>query len=283
MGDPAMQVIDFRCRPNTPEYLPALSGSSTNPVMRRLGSPMPKPGTLEEWVAGFREAGVEVAVFTGRQSAGTAGVDVGNEYVAEVANRFPGRVIGFAGIDPMRGMASVRLVEHAVKELGLKGITIDPFGSGVAANDRRLYPIYAKCAELNVPVVVTCGPLPFPGPRLAHGDVRTVDDVATDFPELTIIIDHSGWPWVTETIAIAFRHENVYIDTSLYSHLPGGELFAEAANTIIPDRILFASCYPVVPIRTALERVRSLPFTPEALSGVLYGNACKLFTRFGWL
>lgn len=278
-----MRVIDFRCRPNTPAYLKAVAGPTTAPVMRRLGSPQPSPGTLEQWVDGFEAEGVEIAVFTGRQSRGTGDVDVGNEYVAEVAARFPGKVVGFAGIDPMRGMASVRTVEHVVRGLGLKGITIDPFGSGVAANDRRLYPVYAKCAELDVPVVITCGPLPFPGPRLAHGDVRNVDDVATDFPELTIVIDHSGWPWVTETIAIAFRHENVYIDTSLYSHLPGSNLFAEAANTIIPDRILFASCYPVVPIGLALERVRGLPFTPEALEGVLYGNARKLLTRFGCL
>lgn len=275
-----MRIIDFRCRPNTPEYLRVIDAPTSRPVMRRLGTTMPAPGTLEQWVEKFGEIGIETAVFTGRQSRSTSGADIGNDYVADAATRFPGKIVGIAGIDPMRGMQSVRDVVHAIETLGLKGITVDPFGGQIAANDRRLYPVYAKCVELDVPVIITCGPLPFPGPRLAHGDVRAIDDVACDFPELTIVIDHSGWPWVQETIAIAFRHDNVFIDTSLYSHLPGGELFAEAANTIIPEKLLFASCYPVIPLEVAIERVRSLPFTPEALERVLYSNAAALLERF---
>ncbi len=275
-----MRMIDFRSRPNTPEYLVALQHPLTKNVMRKLGTTPPVATTLEGWVAACEAQGVERLVFAGRQSEDTEGHDVGNEYVAEAARRFPGKVIGFAGINPLRGMKSVEAVEHAVRVLALKGISIDPFGGPVEANDRRLYPVYAKCAELDVPIVITCGPLPFAGPRLDHGDVRAVDDVAADFPELTIVIAHCGWPWVTETIAIAFRHENVYIDTSLYSHLPGAALFAEAANTIIPDRILFASCFPVVPVDLALARLRNLPFTPEALESVLYHNADRLLRRF---
>lgn len=275
-----MKIIDFRCRPNTPEYLRVID-SASRPVMKRLGTTrMPEPATLEQWVAIIGEFGIETAVFTGRQSRRTADADIGNDYVADAVKRFPGKVVGIAGIDPTRGMQSIRDVVHAVETLGLKGITVDPFGGQMAANDRRLYPVYAKCVELDVPVVITCGPLPFPGPRLEHGDVRAIDDVATDFPELTIVIDHSGWPWVQETIAIAFRHENVFIDTSLYSHLPGGELFAEAANTIIPEKLLFASCYPVIPLETAIARVSALPFTPEARERVFYTNAAMLLERF---
>ncbi len=275
-----MRIIDFRCRPNTAEYLRVIDAPTSRPVMKRLGSSMPAPATLGQWVDAIGAAGIETAVFTGRQSRSTADVDVGNDYVADAVAQFPDKLVGIAGIDPTRGMQSVRDVVHAVEVLGLKGITVDPFGGQMAANDRRLYPIYAKCVELDVPVIITCGPLPFPGPRLAHGDVRAIDDVACDFPELTIVIDHSGWPWVQETIAIAFRHENVFIDTSLYSHLPGGELFAEAANTIIPDKLLFASCYPVVPLDVAIARVRALPFTPEALERVFYSNAAALLERF---
>lgn len=275
------KVIDFRCRPNTPEYLAVISGSVGTNVIRRLGLPAPQPGTLEEWIRLLDREGVELAVFTGRQSKGTESFDVDNDYVAAVARQFPKRVIGFAGIDPMRGAESVRGVENAVRNLGLKGVALDPFGSSAPANDRRIYPVYAKCAELGVPVVITCGPLPFPGPRLDYGDVRAIDDIACDFPGLTIMINHTGWPWVAETIAIAFRHENVYINTSLYAHLPGGELFAQAANTILPDRIIFASAYPVSPIATAIHRLTTLPFTPEALDRVLYGNAHKLLTRLG--
>lgn len=275
------KIIDFRCRPNTTEYLSVISGSIGTHVIRRLGLPTPMPGTIEEWMKGLDSNGVELAVFTGRQSGSTESFDIDNNYVAQVVKRFPKRVIGFAGIDPMRGPESVRGIEHAVAQLGLRGIALDPFGSAVQANDRRLYPVYAKCAELDVPVVITCGPLPFPGPRLDYGDVRCVDDVACDFPGLSIMINHTGWPWVAETIAIAFRHDNVYINTSLYAHLPGGHLFAEAANTILPERIIFASGFPVSPIETALERLQTLPFTPAALEAVLYGNAHRLLRKHG--
>lgn len=276
-----MPLIDFRCRPPTPEYLRALELPLTQTVMKKLGSPRPEPRSLDEWIEDLDVLDVRRVVFAGRQSGGTGSADVTNDYVAQVMQRFPGRVIGLAGIDPLQGMAAVRETSRTIGELGLKGVALDPYGGRVSANDRRFYPVYAKCAELGVPVVITTGPLPFAGPRLAHGDVTAIDDVACDFPELTIVIDHTGWPWVTETIALAFRHENVFIDTSFYMHLPGCALFAEAANTIIPDRILFASGSPVVPIATALERVKALPFTEEALEGVLYRNAERLLRRFG--
>jgi len=276
-----MAIIDFRARPPTPEYLRALELPLTQTVMRKLGSPQPQPRTIDEWMQDLTRFDVERVVFAGRQSSGTSANDVTNEYVAEVMHGYPDRVVGLAGIDPLLGMRSVREVRRAVEELGLKGVALDPYGGRIAANDRRLYPIYAKCAELGVPVVITSGPLPFAGPRLEHGSVLPIDDVACDFPELTIVIDHSGWPWVTETIALAFRHENVYVDTSFYFHLPGCAQFAEAANTCIPDRILFASGFPVVPIPTALERVRMHPFSPEALEGVLYRNADRLLRKLG--
>ncbi len=276
-----MPIIDFRARPPTVEYLKALDLPLTRTVMRKLGSSRPEPRTLQEWMADLDRQDVRRVVFAGRQSATTGPGDVTNEYVAEVMHQFPTRVVGLAGIDPMLGLRAVREVTRAVTELGLRGVALDPYGGRVAANDRMFYPVYARCAELGVPVVITTGPLPFAGPRLAHGDVSPIDDVACDFPELTIIIDHTGWPWVNEVIAIAFRHDNVFVDTSFYIHLPGTAVLAEAANTIIQDRVLFASGFPVVPIETALARVRALPFTPEALDGVLYRNAETLLRRFG--
>ncbi len=115
--------------------------------MRKLGTTPPKETTLDGWVKAFEANGVERVVFTGRQCDVTGEHDVGNEYVSEVARRFPGRVIGFAGINPLHGMRSVKAIEYAVRSLGLKGISIDPFGGLVQANDPRLYPVYAKCAE----------------------------------------------------------------------------------------------------------------------------------------
>lgn len=247
-------------------------------VIGKVGA-LPAPAQTGEWIECMAACGIRRMVFTGRDSDHTSSFDVSNEYVAEVASRYADNVIGFAGIHPLRGMASVRAVDRAVRELGLKGIAVDPFGLETRANDARLFPVYARCAEWDVPVVITCGPLPFRGPRLEFGDVRWIDDIAEYFPELTIIISHGGWPWVTETVALAFRHEHVYVDTSFYAHLPGGEMLAHAANSIIPDKVLFASGFPIVPVDTALERIRNMPFRPDTLQCVLYTNAETLLRR----
>ena len=272
-------LIDFRCRPNTKEYMVALTAPLAKEVMSKLGSNPPEPRTLDEWVDYLKYNGVEKAVFTGRESESTGKYDVNNEYVASVCKKYSDTIIGFAGIDPSRGDKTLKSIDYCAHELGLRGVSIDPYGSRIQPNDASLYKAYERCQELNLPVVITCGPLPFKGPRLSHGDVRCIDDIAVDFPDMTIIIDHTGWPWVTEAIAIALRNDNVYIDTSLYMGMPGASLLAEAANSVIPKKLLFASCFPIVSIEAALKQLSGLPFDKPSLRRVTHDNALELLKR----
>lgn len=133
-----------------------------------------------------------------------------------------------------------------------------------------MYPICQKATELNVPVVLTMGPLVG-----KWGDPWPVDQVAVDFPDLNIVCSHGCYPQVTEWIALAWRRDNVYLEASIYEFLPGAEPFIAAANTIIQDRVVYASAFPFNPLET-LERFLKLPLGPVAQEKVLYSNAAHL-------
>ncbi|TEB11272.1 amidohydrolase family protein [Pelotomaculum propionicicum] len=271
-----MRVLDCRARPNTPEYFSLLQGEGIKTVFRKSGNPFPKESTLEDFISDIDKAGIDKVVCTGRDIETTSAWKVTNDYVANMVSKYPDRIIGIAGIDPNKGDGAVREVERAVNELGLKGASIDPFGAGLYANDPKMYPIYQKCSDLKVPVFITIGPLPVSGTKISFGSPLPIDDVAVDFPKLKILCSHGGWPFTREMVAIAWRNDNVYFETSVYHFLPGAELVVEAANTIISDKLVFASAHPFAPFKESLERFKKLPFKEEVLPKVLYQNAAQM-------
>jgi predicted TIM-barrel fold metal-dependent hydrolase len=190
--------------------------------------------------------------------------------------------VGYAGIDPNKGMDAFREVRRAVKELGLRGISMDPCYHKAPANDKRYYPIYAVCCDLGVPVMLTAGPAPrVPETVIEHAAPRTVDEVARDFPDLTIIVGHAGWPWVREMVAVAMRHRHVYFEMSVYEEMPGMEDAVRAANSVLADKVLFASAHPFVPTTEALRRYRSLGFAPPVLEKILHANGARILGLTG--
>jgi hypothetical protein len=138
-------------------------------------------------------------------------VDALGEAVAESK----GRLIGAASYNPWRIEDSLREVERGVREYGFRYVWFHPLSFGMAPNDRRFYPLYAKCAELDIAVGFQVGhsaevlPSDVGRPMLA-------DDVAIDFPDLRINLSHTGWPWVDEWCSMLWRHPNVYGDISSY-------------------------------------------------------------------
>ncbi len=279
-----MDIVDFRVRPNTEPFFPLTQNPSWGHVFRTMGYPPPteRPVTLKEFMQEVDSLGISAFVCAGRDiESSRTKFRVPNDYVAQMMKDYPGRIVGFAGIDPLKGRDAVREIDRSIEELGLAGVALDPFECGVDAGDRRLYRVYERCAELDVPVILTVGPLPLKGVPMRLGSVLPVDDVATDFPELTLICVHGGWPFTTQMIAIAMRHERVYFDTSIYFRMPGAELVVDAANRVISDKILYASSYPFGTLKESLERFLALPFTDEARQKVMGANARRLLRR--WL
>ena len=114
------------------------------------------------------------------------------------------------------------------------------------------------------------------GAIIDHVAPRYIDIVARDFPDLEIVISHGGYPWVNEAITVAERNRNVYIDLSEYEFSPLAEAYVQAANTMIGDKILYASAHPFVDFKDALTTYDKLDFKPEVRQKIMHDNAAKL-------
>jgi hypothetical protein len=236
-----------------------------------------KPQTVPEVVADLDRYNVVKAVITGRDCETTYGAKSNNDSVVEFVKAFPNKFIGFIGLDPHKGMKAIEELKAAVNNLGMRGAAVDPYLAQIYANDAKYYPIYSKCCELDIPIVFTTGPATLvPNAIIDHVAPRYIDIAARDFPELKIVISHGGYPWVNEAIIVAERNRNVYIDLSEYEFSPMAEAYVQAANTMIADKILYASAHPFVDFRQALDTYAKLDFKPEVRQKIMYDNAARL-------
>ena len=260
-----MRVIDFRARPNTEEYMSLYPGTRAWDLYFHWPKPEAEP--LANFIDALDKAGITQAGFTGRRSPL---LNLSNDYVAKCVRAYPDRLFGFAGIDPTQGPAALQEIERAITDLTLKGIALDPHIAKIYPDDRLLYPLYYKCVELDVPVIFTMGPLVG-----KWADPAFIDNIASDLPNLKIVCSHGVWPQVTDFIALAYRHENVYLEASIYEFLPGAEAIFEAANTILQDKVIYASAFPFRPLND-LQRFLEYPFDEDVVDKLLYRNAANL-------
>jgi predicted TIM-barrel fold metal-dependent hydrolase len=210
-----------------------------------------------------------------------------NNRLAAVVLANPDRVAcGFGCVDPRDPLGAVREVDRAVLELGLRGIVFEPGFLGISPTDRRCYPVYAHCAQLGVPVGLhtginfsSHGPLEFERPVL-------IDRIACDFPELTLICHHGGWPWPHEAAAVAWKHRNVYLEFGAIAPrymAPGagggwGDI-ARLMDTVLRDQVLFGADWPMLRYERALEEIEALELRPESRAAYLHSNAERLLEQ----
>ena len=204
-----------------------------------------------------------------------------NDYISEIVTSYPGRFIGFAAIDPWQDKKSVEELERAVKDLSLRGLKLHPVQQAFYPNDEKFYPLYEKAMELNIPVLFHSG-MAASGSGMAGGGgmklkysapIPGMDDVAADFPNLTIIMAHPGWPWIEEQIAVALHKPNVYLDLSgwLPRYIP--KQLIDEANTRLQDKVLFGSDYPFITPDRWLKDWEQIPIKDEIQPKILYENA----------
>ncbi len=273
-----MSIIDMRFRPATRE---TLQGILTNPLYQSFSAAThfdQRPArTLDEEVAMLRDLDVVHAVVTGRDIGSSVNTVSTNPGMLDSIQKYPDFFTGFYGIDPLLRMTALRAFRKAVREYGVRGASIDPAMSGVPVNGALYYPFYAACCEEGIPVAVTTGcSCGMPNVVIEHHAPWLIDRVATDFPELTIIVSHGGYPWIMEMIGVATRHQNVYIDFSACTMLYNMEQYVQAANRQLMGKIVFSSAHPFDHIADTLKLYASLPFSPEAREHVMYANAAKI-------
>lgn len=274
-----MKIFDFRFRPNTKKILDGIANSSMfKASCEASGFDKRVAQTLPEIMEDLKKRNVFGCVITGRDCQTTYGFPDNNGSVLEFCQAYPDFFYGFWGVDPHRGMAAVRDVEKVVKEYGMRGIATDPYLAHIPPSEARYYPIYAKCCELGVPVFITTAPPPaVQGALIDYTDPRDVDKVARDFPELTIIMSHGGYPYVQEAIFVAQRNPNVYMDCSEYELAPMATHYVEALTTgVLADKIIFASAHPFVEQADAIAAYMNMGLKQETLEKVMYKNACRV-------
>lgn len=200
-----------------------------------------------------------------------------NDEIAAYTRAFPERFVGVATVDLSRPMAAVAELDRAVKELGCKALRIVPWLWKLPPNHRLYYPLYVKCIELGIPFCTQVG---HTGPLMPSETGRPVpylDEVALDFPELVIVGGHIGHPWTDEMIGLAWKHDNIHIDTSAYLPAYYPPQLLHFMRTYGQDNVLFGSNFPQLSLKKCLEQVRALELPPAIADKFLQGNARRVF------
>ena len=201
---------------------------------------------------------------------------ISNDEVASFVAQAPDRLIGVGSVDISKPMTAVREVRRCVEELGFKAIRVLPWLWQLPPTDRRFYPVYTACCELGVPF---CTQIGHTGPLMPSEVGRPIylDQVALDFPELRIVGGHIGYPWTEEAIAVATKHENVFIDTSAYTAKRYPTVLAEFMRGHGREKVLFGTNYPMIAPAKALEDLPALELDEQSEALFLAGNARRVF------
>jgi predicted TIM-barrel fold metal-dependent hydrolase len=202
--------------------------------------------------------------------------------VHEICERYPDRFSGLAGVDPFRGMQGLRDLEYSVKKLGFVGAHLYPHWFGLPPDHAKYYPYYAKCCELDIPIMMQIGHnLVYSRERRLPSVGRPIclDQVAIDFPELKLIGIHIGVPWTDEAISMAWKHENIYLAGDAYAPKHWPKSFVHYANTYGSHKVLFGTDWPVIDPERAVKEVDALGFRPESKQKLMRDNALAVFSK----
>ena len=273
-----MRAIDMHIHVPRQPGLPEIEIEAQ--LLRYFRAP-PPPKDPAEMAAKYRELDIYGVIFSVDTRTNTGEPPDSNDYVAGIVQQYPEQFMGFASVDPWLGKAAVLEVERSVKELGLKGLKLHPVHQAFFPNDPRFYPLYAMCDALGIPVLFHSGfagagsGLPGGGGmKLKYSTpIPGIDDVAADFPSLTVIMAHPAWPWVEEQIAVALHKANVYLDLSGWSPRFIPEALVRETNTRLQDKVMFGSDYPFLQPDRWLQDFQNLQIRDGVAEKVLLTNA----------
>ncbi len=200
-----------------------------------------------------------------------------NDEISEMTRRYPDRFTGVAAVNLERPMEAVRELERAVRDLGFKALRVVPWLWSRPPNDKFYFPLYVKCIELDIPFCTQVG---HTGPLMPSETGRPVpylDEVALTFPELRIVAGHIGHPWTDEMIGVAWKHENVYIDTSAYLPRYYPPQLVHYMKTYGRDKVLFGTNFPQLSLVKCVEQAAALELPDDVRSRFLGDNARRVF------
>jgi predicted TIM-barrel fold metal-dependent hydrolase len=239
--------------------------------------------SIEDYLGKMDRAGIQRSLLIAVRAGDLAvkgSYEIPYARVHEVCEGHPDRFSGLAGVDPFRGMAGLREFESAVRDLGFVGAHLYPHWFGLAPDDAKYYPYYAKCCELDVPIMMQVGHnLIYSRERRLPSVGRPIclDQVAIDFPELRLLGIHIGVPWTEEMISMAWKHENVFIGVDAYAPKHWPPAIVHYLNTYGRHKVLFGTDWPVIDPERAIQEVDALDIRPDAKPLLMRENALRVF------
>lgn len=237
-----------------------------------FGSDLPLEATIAAMNAGSIRIGL-ISAWWGPQ-----GPLIGNDQVSAFVSAHPDRLKGIASVNLGRPMDAVRELRRCVRQLDFRGLRIIPWLWNLAPDDRRYYPLYAECIELGIPFCLQVGHTGPLCPSEPGRPIPYLDNVAIEFPELTIVAGHIGYPWTAEMISLATKYPNVYIDTSAYKSSRYPQELVDYLRGHGRKKVLFGSNYPMLTPADCLRDLASLGLDEEATRMFLHENAERVFS-----
>jgi len=272
-------AIDVHVHPPNPSGT-SLTSSKEAQEYFRSGPP---PSSAEEVAEYYAALDMMAVVFDIDAETATGREPTPNDYFAGLMKQHPKQFIGFGSVDPWKGQAAVREAKRCA-ELGLRGLKFMPNMQQFYPNDERFYPLWEAVQGLGLVVLFHTGTTGVGAGRPGGGGVKLkysqpipyVDDVAADFPELRIIMAHPAWPWQEEQLAVLVHKTNVYMDLSGWSPKYFQPSLVQYANTLLQDKVLFGSDYPVITPERWLRDFEQAAFRDDVRPKILLENAARL-------
>lgn len=279
-----MRIIDLHCYPNTDPWIEA-----QGPYVEALAKYWNRTWTAKtegQVMQDFRSAGVEAVLvaFDIETAAGTS--PCSNEYVARMRDNNPGVVLqAWAAVDPLKGQSAVDEARKAISELGMLGFHFHPIVGHFSVDDRQLYPLWETINGLRVPVMIDVGTTGMGagtpgglGAIIRHAHPSAIDRLAADFPDLSIVAAHPGWPWTEEMIAVVLHKGNVSWELSGWAPKYFPEALRRDIKSRLQDKIMFGSDYPSIPYERLFREWRELGYSDELMEKIFHGNAERILS-----
>ncbi len=274
-----MRRIDLHCYPGTAPWI-----ASQGPFVEALAQYWKREWVAKdesEVIADFKAAGVDAVLVAFDIESVTGAPPCTNDYVAGFRDRHPGVIVqAWAAVDPLKGREAIDEARHAIEDLRMLGFHFHPIMGRFSVDDPRFEALFEEIQGLGVPVMIDVGTtgmgagLPGGlGSKLRHAHPLAIDEVASNFPNLTIIAAHPGWPWVDEMTAVALHKGNVYWEMSGWAPKYFPEGLRRDIRGRLRDKVMFGSDYPSMSYDRIFKEWEELGYSDEVMEQVFHGNA----------
>ena len=278
-------AIDIVVNVTTPDLIKAGNSPSDDTFRDQIRTPKStrKGTTITNYLRKMDRAGIErsllIAVRAGDMRM-RGSKEISYEYVFKICEKHPDRFSGLAGINPMLGMQQLRDLEEAVTQYRFVGAHFYPHWFDMAPDHPYVFPVYAKCIELDIPIMMQVGHnLVYQRDRRlpSMAEPITLDRISILYPELKLLGIHLGVPWTDEMISMAWKHENIFIGGDAYAPRYWPQQMVHYANTYGSHKFLFGTDWGVIDPERAVKEVEEIGFKPSSKKQIMRENALRIF------